>query len=163
MTTDSPRTRPSRRFLVVLALLISLTAIVGVYFTQIQPGVLTRIDEIEIALPQEPGPHRLFVYGTLRSQLMRFIVTGRMQEAEPAALPGFRRENLNVTRDPDAKVEGYVIHVSDSELRRLDRYERTGQRYERVRVILDDGTSAWVYRLLPVRAPDTPIPAEHPS
>jgi gamma-glutamylcyclotransferase (GGCT)/AIG2-like uncharacterized protein YtfP len=160
MTTDSPRSRPSRRFLVVLAILISLTSIVGVYFTQIQPGVLTRVDGIEIELPQEPGPHRLFVYGTLRSQLMRFIVTGRTQEAEPVALSGFRRENLDIIRDPDARVEGYVVHVSNSELRRLDRYERTGLRYERVRVTLDDGTSAWVYRLLPVSAPDAPISAD---
>jgi hypothetical protein len=41
------------------------------------------------------------------------------------------------------------VHVSTSELRRLDRYERTGQVYERVELTLDDGEPAWVYRMLP--------------
>ena len=152
MTKDSPhgRSRRLRRAgLIALAILIGLTILAGLYFTRIQPGLLTRNDEIQIQLPQEPGPHRLFVYGTLRSQLVRFVVTGRTQEAEPAALPGFRRESLDILRDPHAKVPGYVISVSDAELRRLDRYERTGQRYERIEVTLDDGSSAWAYRLLP--------------
>jgi gamma-glutamylcyclotransferase (GGCT)/AIG2-like uncharacterized protein YtfP len=95
------------------------------------------------------GPTALFVYGTLRSPTVRFVVTGRMRGTEPAALPGFRRVGRDITYDPESVVEGYVLYVSTPELRRLDRYERTGQRYERVEMLLADGEPAWVYRMLP--------------
>jgi gamma-glutamylcyclotransferase (GGCT)/AIG2-like uncharacterized protein YtfP len=127
----------------------AIAALALVYSTQIQPGSLIPVDPIEIVVPEEPGPHRLFVYGTLRSPFVRFVVTGRTRQQEPAVLPGFRRVGRDITYDPENTVEGYVIHVSTSELRRLDRYERTGQRYERVELLLDDGTPAWVYRMLP--------------
>lgn len=133
------------------ALLLALVTGLGVitYYTQIQPGALIPVDPIEIVMPEEEGPHRIFVYGTLRSPFVRFVVTGRVRAQEPATLPGFRRIGRDITYDPDTAVEGYVIYVSTAELRRLDRYERTGQRYERVELILDDGEPAWVYRMLP--------------
>ena len=145
-----PRSGRSPRSPHVLAVVVAvLLALNGVYFTQIQPGTLSRVDPIEIAMPIEPGPHRLFVYGTLRSQTVRFVVTGRVRGTEPAALPGFRRVGRDITYDPDSVVEGEVLYVSTPELRRLDRYERTGQRYERVEMLLADGNPAWVYRMLP--------------
>jgi gamma-glutamylcyclotransferase (GGCT)/AIG2-like uncharacterized protein YtfP len=126
-----------------------LAALAGIYATQIQPGSLIPVDPIEIVVPEEPGPHRLFVYGTLRSPLVRFVVTGRVRSTETASLPGFRRVGRDIAYDPESQVEGLVVYVSTSELRRLDRYERTGQRYERVELVLDDGDPAWVYRMLP--------------
>ena len=149
MPTEPPRrTRFHLRYVVVVLVAV-FVALSAVYFTQIQPGALLPRGSIEIVVPEEPGPHRLFVYGTLRSPLVRFVVTRRTQPQEPATLPGFRRVNRDIAYEPDAEVEGYVVYVSTTELRRLDRYERTGQVYERVRVILEDGESAWVYRTLP--------------
>jgi gamma-glutamylcyclotransferase (GGCT)/AIG2-like uncharacterized protein YtfP len=127
----------------------ALAAAGSVYFAHIQPGLLTPGHSIEIVEPAEPGPHRLFVYGTLRRPLVRFVVAGRAGEQEPATLPGFRRVGRDIVADPAAAVEGYVVEVSTAELRRLDRYERTGQRYERIEVVLADGGPAWVYRMPP--------------
>ncbi len=149
MPTEPPRSTRSRLRRAVVVLVLAFVALTYVYFTQIQPGAVAFLDPLEIVAPEEPGPHRLFVYGTLRSPVVRFVVTRRVRPAEPATLPGFRRVNRDITYDPDAEVEGYVVHVSTTELRRLDRYERTGQVYERVRVILEGGEPAWVYRTLP--------------
>jgi gamma-glutamylcyclotransferase (GGCT)/AIG2-like uncharacterized protein YtfP len=153
MTLEPPR-RSGRSGQGRVAALGAVAAIVMgllgmIYSTQIQPGSLIPVDPIEIVVPEEPGPHRLFVYGTLRSPFVRFVVTGRARQQAPAVLPGFRRVGRDITYAPEDEVEGYVIYVSTSELRRLDRYERTGQRYERVELLLDDGTPAWVYRMLP--------------
>lgn len=93
--------------------------------------------------------HRVFVYGTLRSPWVRRVVMGRSGTGEPARLSGYSKAALDVVPDPDGVTEGYVITVSAEELRRLDRYERIGVRYERFKMTLDDGTSAWVYRRIP--------------
>jgi gamma-glutamylcyclotransferase (GGCT)/AIG2-like uncharacterized protein YtfP len=149
MPIEPPRRTDRRLRRLVIVLVAAFVASAGVYFTQIQPGALAYLDPIDIVVPEEPGPHRLFVYGTLRSPIVRFVVTGRVRPAEPATLPGFRRIERNIISDAEAEVEGYVVHVSTSELRRLDRYERTGQVYERVELTLEDGEPAWVYRMLP--------------
>jgi len=102
--------------------------------------------------PIEAGPHEVFVYGTLRSGLVRWAVTGRAGESRPAILEDFRRTALDLEEAPGERVKGEVITVSAKELGRLDRYERLGIRYERVRLKLTDGTTAWVYRRLPEEA-----------
>ncbi|MCH4562830.1 gamma-glutamylcyclotransferase [Halomonas sp. EGI 63088] len=99
------------------------------------------------------GRHEVFVYGTLRSGLVRWVVTGRIGESTPAVLEDFRREGLDLVEAPGARVEGEVIDVSAEELARLDRYERLGLRYERVTVELVDGREVWVYRRLLEEAP----------
>jgi gamma-glutamylcyclotransferase (GGCT)/AIG2-like uncharacterized protein YtfP len=103
-------------------------------------GELPTIDEDET--------YSVFVYGTLTRPWVRWLVTGRAGTSEPAILPEFRKEKLDIKPDPDASVAGEVIEVSASELRALDRYERLGVRYERVELTLQDGRSAWVYRLM---------------
>ncbi len=115
-------------------------------FTYDRPDHLPEIDE---------GPHKVFVYGTLRSGLVRWIVKGRAGESRSARLEGFRRSALDLEEAPGEHVEGEVITVSAEELARLDRYERLGIRYERVRLVLADGTEAWVYRRLPEEALET--------
>ena len=92
--------------------------------------------------------HAVFAYGTLRSPLLRWAVTGGAGQARAAVLPGYRREGLNVRPVVDERVEGVVFEVDARALRRLDRYERLGVRYERVERELLDGTRAWVYRRL---------------
>jgi|SRR5690554_1694996 len=103
-------------------------------------GELPAIDEDET--------YSVFVYGTLTRPWVRWLVMGRTGSSEPASLPGFRKEKLDLKPDTGAVTRGEVIEVSASELRALDRYERLGVRYERVELTLKDGRSAWVYRLM---------------
>ncbi|WP_235263672.1 gamma-glutamylcyclotransferase family protein [Nitrincola sp. A-D6] len=92
--------------------------------------------------------HRVFAFGTLKQPWVRFIVTGHAGETKDAVLPGKRREGLNIIADPSAQTPGLVFEVNGRQLARLDRYERLGVRYERVKMTLDDGSQAWVYRRL---------------
>ena len=92
--------------------------------------------------------HRVFAYGTLTSSTVRWLVAGHRGDEEAAVLPQYRREQLNIVPDPDTQTEGVVFTVTGEQLRRLDRYERVGIRYERVMMTLDDGRRAWVYRRL---------------
>ncbi len=96
--------------------------------------------------PITAGEHRVFVYGTLRYAPVRWLVYGRSGDPEPANLPGYRREGLDIARDATASVAGLLLRVDAGELARLDRYERLGIRYERVELTLADGRLAWVYR-----------------
>ncbi|WP_168171536.1 gamma-glutamylcyclotransferase family protein [Lacimicrobium sp. SS2-24] len=92
--------------------------------------------------------HPVFVYGTLTHRWVRWLVMGRAGKAEPAELPGYRKQALNIEPSKGATTPGVVIHVNAEELRDLDRYERLGVRYERVKLTLKSGQSAWVYRLM---------------
>lgn len=96
----------------------------------------------------ENATYSVFVYGTLRRPWVRWLVMGRAGSSEPAELPGFSRERLDIKPVAGAVTEGEVITVTAEELRALDRYERLGVRYERVELTLQDGQSAWVYRLM---------------
>ena len=102
----------------------------------------------ELPAIDEDETYSVFVYGTLTRPWVRWLVMGRAGSSEPAGLPGFRKEKLDLKPDPEAVTQGEVIEVSAGELRALDRYERLGVRYERVELTLQDGRSAWVYRLM---------------
>lgn len=93
--------------------------------------------------------HLVFAYGTLKSPLVRLIVTRRISSGEPARLEGFERQALDVEPNADSHVDGIVFEATPEELRRLDRYERIGIRYERREHQLDTGQTAWVYHLIP--------------
>jgi gamma-glutamylcyclotransferase (GGCT)/AIG2-like uncharacterized protein YtfP len=148
------RSRPTTAaFLVGLPLLLLAAALTTLYLALIQPGSFRAVDPAEILALEAEAPHRVFAYGTLRSPLVRFVVTGRAGEGAPARLSGHRREGRDVVADPEGVVEGYLLDVTTAELRRLDRYERLGTRYERVLMTLDSGEPAWVYRLLPLPLP----------
>ncbi|WP_442490066.1 gamma-glutamylcyclotransferase family protein [Halomonas litopenaei] len=94
------------------------------------------------------GPHRVFVYGTLRSPWVRWLVTGERLESTPALLPGYRREGLDLEVDRGDQVAGQLLAVDRETLTELDRYERLGVRYERVRLTLARGDEVWAYRRL---------------
>ncbi|EPC04432.1 hypothetical protein L861_03660 [Litchfieldella anticariensis FP35 = DSM 16096] len=94
------------------------------------------------------GEHQVFVYGTLRYPLVRWLVYGRTGNPEPATLEGYRRKALDLATAPKGKVEGLLLRVSAKELARLDRYERLGIRYERTRETLSNGQQVWAYRRL---------------
>jgi gamma-glutamylcyclotransferase (GGCT)/AIG2-like uncharacterized protein YtfP len=92
--------------------------------------------------------YSVFVYGTLQKPWVRYLVMGRSGTGEPATLPEFKKEALDITPAPGEATPGQVINVSGIELRALDRYERLGVRYERVKLTLESGNVAWVYRLI---------------
>jgi len=108
--------------------------------------------------------HRLFVHGTLRSGLLRWVITGQYLAADTAVLADFERNGLDVRERKGAQVTGLVLSLDGAALARLDRYERLGDRYQRVCLLMADGHPAWVYRriveaeardtiLLPTRCP----------
>jgi len=88
---------------------------------------------------------QVFAYGTLRQPVVRWLVVGRSVATDAATLPGFRQRGRNVVAQPGAQTRGEVFTVDADELRRLDRYERLGVRYQRRRLQLASGRSAWVY------------------
>jgi gamma-glutamylcyclotransferase (GGCT)/AIG2-like uncharacterized protein YtfP len=136
----------SRLRLLLLCLLVTPLALAAwLWLTMLSPFTYDPPDELPAI---SEGPHEVFVYGTLRFAPLRWVVMGRAGESEPAVLEDFRREGLDLAEAPGKRVEGEVIEVSAQELARLDRYERLGLRYERVRLRLADGREVWVYRRL---------------
>lgn len=96
--------------------------------------------------PIAEGEHQVFVYGTLRFGLIRWLVYDRWDDPQEATLAGFRREELDLKRASEAQVKGYLLEVDSTELKNLDRYERLGIRYYRDCVTLSNGNLVWVYR-----------------
>ncbi|WP_136246689.1 gamma-glutamylcyclotransferase family protein [Halomonas borealis] len=137
---------PSPRLLIGLPLLVTPLAIAAwLWLTMLSPWTYERPAHLA---PIAEGPHVLFVYGTLTHAPIRWLVYGRAGAPTEGTLEGFQRDGLDLGRCSDCRVEGLRLSVSAEELARLDRYERLGVRYRRVRVPLTDGQSAWVYRRL---------------
>jgi gamma-glutamylcyclotransferase (GGCT)/AIG2-like uncharacterized protein YtfP len=90
----------------------------------------------------------LFVYGTLKDPEIQQHLVGRTIEGTPDRLSGYRSHFLlnYPTALPDANgwVHGLILTVTPQELNRFDEYEGTA--YERVRVCLESGAEAWMYR-----------------
>lgn len=103
---------------------------------------------VDLPTIEEDATYSVFVYGTLTQPWVRWLVMGRTGKSEPAKLPGYRKEELDIKPVEGAVTKGEVINVDADELRALDRYERLGVRYERVKLTLENGESAWVYRLM---------------
>lgn len=95
--------------------------------------------------------HRVFAYGTLLNPEVQEAVIGRRADGPPDRLAGFAKSSLqdgpdsfaNLTPDPDGRVAGKVIEVTQHELARIDMYE--GDLYVRRRVTLESGAEAWAY------------------
>jgi gamma-glutamylcyclotransferase (GGCT)/AIG2-like uncharacterized protein YtfP len=100
----------------------------------------------------------LFAYGTLLDEHVQRAVFGRHLEGRPDVLAGFvgavaefraadgslaRYPNIVQTSRPADTVPGRVFELSDDDLRAADGYETSA--YERQRVTLASGTTAWVY------------------
>jgi len=139
---------PAFRAWLGVLVILALAVFAGAYFTLIQPGGIHPPGRGVMERLQEEAEHPVFAYGTLTSPVVRFVVTWHLQEPSPARLPGYRREGRNIVMDSGDAVEGIVFDVTPRELRRLDLYERVGERYERISVTLADGESAWAYRAL---------------
>ena len=141
----------NRRWLAILLGAVLLAGPLGV--VRYAPVYLPPAAADEAPLPE--GPQDVFGYATLANPLVRFFVVGRPVTSEPARLEGWRRVDRDLLPDPEAAVDGRLFTVGREGLARLDRFEETGARYERMRVLLADGREAWVYRLLPL-PPDLP-------
>ncbi|WP_420603110.1 gamma-glutamylcyclotransferase family protein [Flagellimonas sp.] len=94
----------------------------------------------------------LFTYGTLQDNQVQQYIFNRVLEGQSDSLPGFKRVENAVydryllavkTNRPEDKVEGKVYKVSLEELNKADIYETNA--YQRVKMILTSGISAWVY------------------
>lgn len=138
------------------ALVVALVIVGAVYFWYTfmspygyHPPQATLIDE-------RVERQDVFVYGTLRNDLLRWVIMGSPEATRSATLLGYRRQDLDIHAAADAKVEGEVLTVSPQSLEALDRYERLGVRYERKAVKLEDGSPAWVYQRLSASASPTP-------
>lgn len=88
----------------------------------------------------------LFVYGTLTNPTKVRIVLGHSLEAKPATLYGYEKHGLDILISPSGQVEGFILEVSDEDMKKLDRYE---------------GVAQDVYMLIPVEVEceDKHIPA----
>ena len=97
----------------------------------------------------EEKTHRVFAYGTLRQPFVRWLVIGRLPPTQPATLPGYNsKRGLDLEPKNGTQTPGDVFLVDAEELRRIDRYERLGVRYQRNRLQLSSGKTAWVYQRL---------------
>ena len=106
----------------------------------------------------------VFSYGTLRQTSVQQAIFGRTLVGESDAVAGHYLTSVVITdpeviassgsavhpmlvpsEDPTASVPGTVYDLDDDQLRAADAYEVSD--YERVRVTLTSGRSAWVYAL----------------
>ncbi|MEW5687382.1 MAG: gamma-glutamylcyclotransferase family protein [Pseudomonadota bacterium] len=104
----------------------------------------------------------LFSYGTLQQENVQLETFGRRLHGRTDALPGYRREMVQITDpaviatsgadhhpivlesgDPADEVPGTVFDVTEAELAAADTYEVSD--YRRVAVRLRSGLDAWVY------------------
>ena len=108
------------------------------------------------------GSQFLFSYGTLQQPEVQRAVFGRVLEARPDRLTGYRLSLVRIT-DPDVArvsgsdihpilvatgspadgVEGSALYVDEDDLLAADRYESAD--YDRTRVVLESGAQAWLY------------------
>ena len=104
----------------------------------------------------------LFSYGTLQNEDVQLATFGRRLEGQPDVLTGHRlamietqdqnfvamsgathHRSLQFTGNASDSVAGTIFTVTEEELARADAYEPTD--YERVRIQMKSGLSAWVY------------------
>jgi len=135
-----------RRLIVSSAGVLLLSIPVVFWLIMLSPWTYDYPDDWR--MPDTDRSHPVFVYGTLTAAPVRWLVMGRAGEPRQYTLEGFERQGLDLRRNEGSRVEGLLLEVTAEELRRLDRYERVGIRYERVRVSSCDGRAVWVYRRL---------------
>ncbi|HEY9017443.1 gamma-glutamylcyclotransferase family protein [Thiomicrospira sp.] len=96
----------------------------------------------------EQASYRVFAYGTLTNPVIRWLIIHQRVDTQPAQLRDYHQVGLDVYARKGALTEGLVFEVDAKALRKLDRYERVGERYKRVKLNLADGSQAWVYQRL---------------
>lgn len=96
-----------------------------------------------------PMMARLFVYGTLRAgQVAHGMLAGAAFLGKRSA-PGFKVLDLGdypAIVPGDGEVPGELYEVDEATLVKIDEYEGAPTVFQRVAIVLDDGTTAQVYR-----------------
>lgn len=97
---------------------------------------------------------KLFVYGTLCQPDVQKKVIGRVVQPTIDNLLGFRKSTVEINgkvypiieRDPNSteEIAGLVLGIEEEDLPKLDVYETTA--YRREKVTLESGLSAWAYQ-----------------
>ncbi|WP_296473471.1 gamma-glutamylcyclotransferase family protein [Roseinatronobacter sp.] len=131
---------------IILAAVLSAFIVLSWLMITRAPVYLPRLDANAPSPPEEEA--YVFGFATLTNPVVRFVVLGRHAPAEPAALRGWQRHRRDLRDAPDLVLHGVRFRVTPAEMIRLDRYERTGRRYRRDLMELEDGSFAWVYRLM---------------
>jgi gamma-glutamylcyclotransferase (GGCT)/AIG2-like uncharacterized protein YtfP len=148
--TGPHRNKPTRRILLLRVGLMLLLALLVIgswsWWTFVSPHAYSPPSSSVIAT--DAGDQRVFAYGTLRNPLLRLLITREQTTTTPAHLPGYRKQGLDIIKADEEITTGVVFTVTPEGLRRLDRYERLGVRYERRLLNLTDGEAAWVYQRL---------------
>ena len=101
----------------------------------------------------------LFSYGTLQEEAVQLSTFGRKLKGMPDKLIGYRQTKVPIKDQPSVTgyylnvepseqendvVAGTTFEVTEQELLQADEYEATAN-YQRIRVNLNSGTTAWVY------------------
>lgn len=113
-------------------------------------------------MTQTDASEALFTYGTLQFASVQLDTFGRLIEGDDAVLPGYHLDQVEIddprvvelsgtdvhpvlraTGSPLDKVVGRVLRLTPDELDAADEYEVS--LYRRIRVVLADGSAAWVY------------------
>lgn len=129
----------------ILAVSVFLAVTVYLWWVFVSPFGYSpqRIDNLS-----EQASYRVFAYGTLTNPVIRWLIIHQQVETQSAQLRDYHQDGLDVHARKGAVTEGLVFEVNAKALRKLDRYERVGERYERVKMSLADGSQAWVYQRL---------------
>ncbi|WP_323749681.1 gamma-glutamylcyclotransferase family protein [Curtobacterium sp. VKM Ac-1376] len=147
--------------LAVVGLLhLGLTGLAGALVWTSTPAIAPRPVKRPTPLPGET--HRVFSYGTLQQPLVQESLFGEHVPTTPDSLPGWRLDRVTITDPdvirtsgsnqhpilrrgtPDDVVEGVALALGyEWQLRAVDGYEVAD--YQRVRVTLASGRTAWVY------------------
>ena len=112
--------------------------------------------------PDIADTEKLFSYGTLRDEAVQRATFGRRLASSADVLVGYRLRMIRIrdaafvassgaeyhrtlthTGDASDRVDGAVLRLTPEELVQADAYEPAG--YERTRVHLESGESAWLY------------------
>lgn len=111
---------------------------------------------------QSPYSQKLFSYGTLQNEAVQYENFGRKLNGRVDSVVGYVLSTLEIkdpkvvalsgenvhpiikfTGDTSHTVAGCVFEISEEELQRADSYEVAA--YQRVRVTLSSGLTAWAY------------------
>lgn len=132
--------------------IIMFTLVAAFGFTATSAEGLARDADVSRTVQQQARSEALFAYGTLLDSAIQQRLISRVVPSKADVLPGYRIGDLKLTRgtyriaEPahGHQIDGGVMWLTSSELRRFDAYE--GPHYERARVVLESGIEAWVYR-----------------
>lgn len=86
----------------------------------------------------------IFVYGTLRNELIRFYACRCFVLDSPTTVQGFEKIGLNIVPSSTAAVDGDVIRVTPQQLQFIDTYENIPDTYTRSTLTIE-GSEHFVY------------------